>query len=158
MIRGGIIMCIKIWFLSLWCWGFSFWSVCNWSLLKGGVWRFQWLTRYFWVAGDWLKGVVAHLNVIMTLYKRLGQRWVRGGRLSLGWFWLSFPYRGSHVKRLSRNSWDVRDRGDHCRLSIHLRCELLDSCLLSMLHIRTYLQTRGWPLILTFNVVLTYTN
>ncbi len=44
----------------------------------------------------------------------------------LGWFCLSFPYRGSHVKRLSNNSCDVRDRGDHRRLSIHLMTTYTD--------------------------------
>ncbi len=44
----------------------------------------------------------------------------------LGWFCLSFPYRGSHVKRLSKNSCDVRDRGDHRRLSIHLMTTYTD--------------------------------
>ncbi len=66
------------------------------------MWRFQWLTRYFWVAGDWLKGVVAHLNVIMTLYKRLGQRWVRGGRLSLCRDWVGFGWAFRTVGLMSR--------------------------------------------------------
>jgi len=41
------------------------------------LWRFQWGTHHFWVAGDWLKKVVIHLNVIMLLNKRLGQSWER---------------------------------------------------------------------------------
>ncbi len=73
------------------------------------LWRFQWVTRYFWVAGDWLKGVVAHLNVIMTLYKRLGQRWERGLSLCRDWVVVvcSVPCLMSRGYRRTHEMWGI---------------------------------------------------
>ncbi len=71
--------------------------VCMYIMYIYILWLFQWVTGYFWVAGDWLKGVVAHLNVIMALYKRLGQRWERGGWACAEFGLFSFAlYFGSH--------------------------------------------------------------